>query len=105
MRLSAEITGVADLDPGLGQTIYALLGLESQIDSLLQRSPEDSAAEARAALEVEVISAWYSGIVESAAGPRLASYEEALMWRALDFTKPMGYCGDGFGSWALPPEL
>ena len=48
----------------------------------------------------DVVAAWYSGSYATAAGPAVAGYTDALLWQALSFTKPPGYCGGETGYWA-----
>jgi hypothetical protein len=101
MRISRNLTGIADLDPSIGETIYELLDMAGRMKVLIGLSDEDEKAQAaREGLEVDVISAWYSGVVKTDKGPKLAAYHDALMWEVLDFTKPFGDCSRDFGSWA-----
>jgi hypothetical protein len=46
---------------------------------------------------------WYSGIYPTSAGDALATYTNAQLWSALDYTKPFGSCGGETGYWAEPP--
>lgn len=55
-------------------------------------------------LENRIISAWYSGVHQTAQGDEVVTYTDALMWEALDFTKPMGWCGGETGYWSEVPE-
>ena len=100
MQISRDLTGIAELDPSVGERIYELLAMADRMEVLIGQSDEDEDAEgAREGLEVDVISAWYSGVVETDRGPKLAAYRDALMWEALDFTEPFGDCSRDFGSW------
>lgn len=56
------------------------------------------------ALEQQIIHDWYTGLHVNAEGETLVTYEEALMWEALDYTKPMGWCGGETGYWADAPD-
>ena len=47
--------------------------------------------------------AWYSGIHPTAEGMSLRTYDDALVWRALEFTKPPGRCAARPGDWSEPP--
>nr|WP_230989670.1 sorbitol dehydrogenase family protein [Devosia faecipullorum] len=51
-----------------------------------------------------MISNWYTGVAETKGGDEVVTYTEALMWEALDFTKPMGWCGGETGYWTDAPE-
>lgn len=56
------------------------------------------------ALEQRIISNWYTGLHDTADGEALVTYDDALLWDALDYTKPMGWCGGETGYWADAPE-
>lgn len=56
-----------------------------------------------AALEAEIIANWYTGLHDTAYGEAIVTYEDALIWEALDYTKPMGWCGGETGYWADAP--
>jgi hypothetical protein len=100
MQISRNLTGIADLAPSVGEKIFELLGMAGRMEVLIGPSDEDeNAKRAREGLEVDVISAWYSGVAETDKGPKLAAYHDALMWEVLDFTKPFGECSRDFGSW------
>lgn len=53
-------------------------------------------------LEQQIIAEWYSGVQQTASGDNLVTYTDALMWDAMDYTKPQGWCGGETGYWALP---
>ncbi|MFO1147996.1 MAG: sugar dehydrogenase complex small subunit [Alsobacter sp.] len=55
------------------------------------------------ALATELVAAWYSGLYDTRAGTAVATYNGALVWRALAFTKPLGNCGGETGYWSQPP--
>lgn len=52
----------------------------------------------------DVVAAWYSGVYDTPDGQAVAGFTDALMWNALDFTKPFAYCGGETGYWADPPQ-
>lgn len=56
------------------------------------------------ALSNEIAAAWYSGISPDPDNLEVITYTDALMWQAMDYTKPMAYCGGPMGYWADPPE-
>lgn len=62
----------------------------------------DGAAEP--ALEQRILTQWYSGLQQTANGEAVVTYTDALIWDALDYTKPMGWCGGETGYWADAPE-
>lgn len=51
----------------------------------------------------EIVAAWYSGVSPDPDSNDVLTYTDALMWQAMSFTKPMGYCGGAMGYWAEPP--
>jgi hypothetical protein len=56
------------------------------------------------ALADDIVAAWYSGAYQTAAGLAEFNLTHALVWRALDFTKPPGLCGGPTGYWADAPH-
>ncbi|EDQ04847.1 ribonucleotide-diphosphate reductase alpha subunit [Sulfitobacter indolifex HEL-45] len=56
------------------------------------------------ALSNEIAAAWYSGVSPDPDDLEVLTYTDALMWQAMDYTKPMAYCGGPMGYWADPPE-
>ncbi len=50
-----------------------------------------------------IVAAWYSGVSPDPESGEVITYTDALMWQAMSFTKPMGYCGGETGYWAEPP--
>jgi hypothetical protein len=100
--LSARLTGkpISDLDPTMAGKL--LDGLRS-IDAapglrLLLDDPQVSTG----TIADEIVAGWYSGLSERA-GPQVAGFIQALVWQALDFTKPFGFCGGATGYWADAP--
>ena len=50
-----------------------------------------------------VVAALFSGIVDTPRGPRVISYDQALVWQALPWTKPNAFCGGETNYWASAP--
>lgn len=100
--LSARLTGFPEdaLDPGLAADLMdglRAVGNGTGLERLLSGRGSDDDLARRIAV------AWYSGIHPSAKGAALATFGNALVWRALDFTKPPGDCSAEPGDWARPP--
>ncbi|HET7447242.1 MAG TPA: sugar dehydrogenase complex small subunit [Methyloceanibacter sp.] len=101
--LSARLTGagLSDLDPAA--TAKLLDGFNS-----LGRGADPVALAASGAvsgaLADDIVAAWYSGAYQTAAGLADFNLTHALVWRALDFTKPPGLCGGPTGYWADAPH-
>ncbi len=51
-----------------------------------------------------LVTSWYTGGSPDFYDPQALHYTDALIWDAMDYTKPMGYCGGVMGYWADPPE-
>ena len=102
MALSARLTGfpASALSAGVG----ALMLQAFQARGVLQ--PKDLAPDATLSptLSAEIIGAWYSGVVTTAAGPEVLTHSEALVWQSAEFLHPPGQCGGAFGYWAHPPS-
>ena len=85
-------------------TVLAVIGLAAPALA------EDDAAmiaegESGGAFADEIVAARYSGRYATAAGPAAFNLPDALLWRALDFTKPPGRCGGSTGYWSEEPKL
>lgn len=119
--LSLALTGKGDLSPLTAGRIYeallrddaALPGEVATLSRLAQdhRTPEalkTAASEAGLGdLVMKIVTAWYTGTVETAQGPVVVAYAEALMYRptADGLTVPT-YCSNGPLWWSsLPPGI
>lgn len=103
LRLSTALTGVADLDAGVAATLLRGLLATGQGTTLaaLVAGANDSPARA---LANEIVAEWYSGLYDDGKAQAVATFDQALLWNALSFTKPFGSCGGAPGYWADPPE-
>jgi hypothetical protein len=101
--LSARLTErpVADLDPAMaGKLLDGILSAGGGPGlRLLLDNPQTSTGTAAD----DLVAGWYAGLLQGRAGPKVAGFTEALVWDALDFTKPFGSCGGATGYWADPP--
>jgi hypothetical protein len=52
----------------------------------------------------DIVAGWYSGLYTTSAGPATLDLTKALLWDALDFTKPPGLCRGATGYWADAPH-
>jgi hypothetical protein len=100
--LSARLTGVvvANLDTTAASKLLAgFVSLGHGLDlALLAADPGMSSG----ALANDIVAAWYSGSYATRAGLAAIDLTKALVWNALDFTKPRGVCGGATGHWAEP---
>lgn len=102
LALSARLTGfqVSELSASVG----AMLLKSFQAQGALQASgPLSSNPPLSPALNADIISAWYSGIRQTPAGPVVVTHDEALVWHSAGFLHPPGQCGGAFGYWSTPP--
>jgi hypothetical protein len=56
-----------------------------------------------AALEREIIVAWYTGVQQARGEAQMVTHTGALQWRAMGMPAP-GTCVGPFGTWATPPR-
>ncbi|GAB5471466.1 MAG: hypothetical protein Kilf2KO_44960 [Rhodospirillales bacterium] len=89
MDRSVSLTGISDLDPELGAEVLAAFDAREPPD------PDDA----------DLLTAWYTGAIESDGTWQLVTYRDALIWQVLTFAHPLGLCGGAFGSWGHPPEV
>lgn len=102
--LSARLTGVAmaDLDvTAAGKLLAGFISLGRGDD--LARLAADPGMTG-GALGNDIVAAWYSGSYATRAGEAAIDLTKALLWNALDFTKPRGECARAANNWAEPPR-
>lgn len=100
LALSQEQLKQTDLSKDFAASIFKTftdMGQENALVTLAsgRQNPE---------LSNLIVSTWYTGVSPNDDDPHVLEYTDALIWNALDYTKPMGFCGDGFGYWADPPD-
>ena len=99
MALSTRLTEAADLDTGIGEKFlggFLASGQGAALAGLVAGASEPE-------LESAIIAAWYSGVYDMGQGKAVAGFEQALLWKALTFTKPPTDCGGETGYWSQPP--
>lgn len=101
IELSARLLQLdaGTLDEALADNYLAGLLADGKDDALKALAH----GQADTPLEQQIIAGWYSGVQQTASGEELVTYTDALMWDAMDYTKPQGWCGGETGYWALPP--
>jgi hypothetical protein len=100
--LSARLTGVAvaDLDAtAAGKLLDGFISMRRERD--LARLAADLGM-SNGALANDIVASWYSGSYATRAGPAAIDLTKALVWNALDFTRPRGECGGATGYWSEP---
>ena len=101
-EMSAKLTGfpAAALDARFASVLWRALaaaGHQPALEALLV----DADCDGCEAVQVEIVSAWYSGTLPDAAGAVAAAPHDALIWRALWFARPPSVCAPG---WDAAPE-
>jgi hypothetical protein len=102
--LSARLTGagVTHLDATIaGKLLDGFISMGRGPDlAALAADPGVSTG----AVADDIVAAWYSGNYDTSAGLASFGLTNALLWNALDFTKPPGLCGGQTGYWADAPQ-
>lgn len=102
LALSERLTGRADLSADVAKTLLETIlatADAADLEALVDGTLADDGA-----LANRIVGDWYSGVAKAADGNDIvATYQSALMWKALTFTKPMGVCGGATGYWQNPP--
>jgi hypothetical protein len=102
--LSARLTGASLPDRGAGDSAKLLHGFLSMARGPdLARLAADPGVKA-GPLADDIVAAWYSGSCHTATGLASIGLPSALLWDALDFTKPSGFCGGLTGYWGDAPR-
>lgn len=101
LALSATLTGAAPalLDRDVAATLLGAFVATGNGDGL-KRLRVDPVSDKE--LADAIVAAWYSGVYATGKGDAVATYNDALVWQALSFTKPPGNCGGPSGYWSLP---
>ena len=102
--LSARLTGASLTDlnaTAAAKLLDGFLSMERGAD--LARLAADPGARA-GPLADDIVAAWYSGNYRTATGLASIGLPGALLWDALNFTKPSGFCGGLTGYWGDAPQ-
>jgi ABC-type amino acid transport substrate-binding protein len=100
LALSQKTLGQEDLPEEIAAPMlkaFAEIGRKDDLIALADGSED-------ATLSNDIVAAWYSGVSPNPDDLEVLTYTDALMWQAMDYTKPMAYCGGPMGYWAEPPE-
>ena len=105
LALSRSLTQASELDPGISKTLLGgFLATGHGADLAALAADPGSATGKNAALANAIVGAWYSGVYNAAAGQAVATFDQALLWNALTYTKPFGECGGDTGYWSSAPK-
>ncbi|HET9045659.1 MAG TPA: sugar dehydrogenase complex small subunit [Casimicrobiaceae bacterium] len=113
--LSKSITGYTFADGRVAATVMSALAAAvgtadlSRLAQLALSTPADRLAPAIRAAGLTstaetVVAALYTGTMNTPRGVRVISYDQALIWQALAWTKPNAFCGGETNYWAAPPS-
>jgi hypothetical protein len=102
LALSQKLTNTSGLDAAVAKTLlggFLSTGNGQALAALIAGQGQDGP------LANAIVAAWYSGLYDSAAGKQaVATFTDALLWNALIFTKPPGWCGGETGYWSKAPS-
>ena len=122
LALSALLTGVSDLDPGVGKvyldTLQANAASRQGLIDIVRRSGVGSPQQVRTLDQLAATGVfrnkatrtvadtitryWFTGTYDAPGGPKVAAWIGALAWTT-SYTKAMGVCGGATGYWAAKP--
>lgn len=111
MTLSQRLTGRSNLDPRIGQRLFQTLAqrdtaLKQSLAELLERLGDapDSWSERQQWLARQILGGWYLGQIGDDNNATVVTYEQALMFRAVDDVLVIrSYCPNQPGFWAAQP--
>lgn len=111
MTLSQRLTGRSNLDPRIGQRLFQALAqrdtaLKQSLAELIERLGDapDSWNERQQWLARQILGGWYLGQVGDDTSATVVTYEQALMFRAVDDVLVIrSYCPNKPGFWAAQP--
>jgi hypothetical protein len=101
LALSRKLTQASGLDEDIAKTLLGGFLATGNGPALAQLV---TGADEYGPLADAIVAAWYSGLYDTANGQAVATFDQALVWTALSFTKPFGSCGGETGYWADPPQ-
>ncbi len=100
LALSEQQVGQTDLSKDVATAMlkaYATLGKTDALEELAAGKKDQELANS-------LVASWYTGESPNPDDLQVLDYTDTLIWQAIDYTKPMGYCGGAVGYWADPPE-
>jgi hypothetical protein len=107
LALSQSLTqaSAASLDAGIAKTLLGgFIAIDHGGELAALAADPASATTKHAALANAIVGAWYSGVYSTADGQAVATFDQALLWNALTYTKPFGECGGDTGYWSAAPK-
>ncbi|EPX83580.1 sugar dehydrogenase complex small subunit [Salipiger mucosus] len=101
LAFSEKLTRQEGLDQDIASVMlkaFSGLGRGDDIAAMVAGDTDDDD------LANAIVSAWYTGESPDPEDLDVLTYTDALVWQAVDFSKPMASCGGGMGYWSDPPE-
>ena len=99
LALSKKLLQRDDLDPDAAASFlkgFLAMGNGAALDAL-------AAGQTQPELEEQILTAWYSGVSPDPSDPDAVTYESALVWQAMSYTKAPGTCTAE--DWSKAPAL
>lgn len=97
LKLSSRLTGFSrsELQPTQAQLYLERAEIVNRLalDRMLHRKNLEALPPEEESLARHIIELWYSGILPTDSGSKVASFADALAWKALPFCLPPTYCG------------
>ncbi|TNF18992.1 MAG: ribonucleotide-diphosphate reductase subunit alpha [Rhodobacteraceae bacterium] len=99
LALSRRLVGQEDLSAEIAARMLEAFAATGRMDGIAALADGTGDSD----LADEIVATWYTGISPDPDALEVLTYTDALLWQALDYTKPMAFCGGGMGYWADPP--
>lgn len=99
LALSKKLLQREDLDPRAAEKFlqgFLAVGDGAALQALAE-------GQERPELEERILTAWYTGHSPDPSDPDAVTYESALVWQAMSYTKAPGICA--IDSWSKTPTL
>lgn len=104
VTLSETLTATKSLDADVAKTLLGGFLATGNGAALAEMVAEEKTFTSHTELANAIVAAWYSGVYDTGKGQAVADFTGALLWNALDFTKPFAECGGETGYWAEAPK-
>ncbi len=112
--LTRTLTGYAWQDDAAAAAMLRTLsaavgaGTLSRVADLARTTPPEGLTSALAAAGLEraasaIVTALYTGVVDTPKGPVVLTYASAIAWQAVPWTKPNALCGGITNYWSTAP--
>jgi hypothetical protein len=103
LTLSEKLTGQKSLDANVAKTLLGGFLATGNGAAITAMVANEKAFTSHTDVANAIVAAWYSGLYNDGKGEAVSDFTGALVWTALDFTKPFAECGGDTGYWAEAP--